>query len=361
MALMEQAVSIFLLLLLAFPRAWAQGAGPEMLRAGARKDFSSSLAESAPSRAPSKASHSPRPAFEEGSFPGEGGVEIRYLFRRGKGPAILLVHGTILAAEAQKQGAEEFFPGRPVLALYRRGYAPSGIPESAPESVGRENAADIAKAVEAARKLSGGEKVCIVAFSLGAMMLPPTEAERTLWVALVNPAASGMLGYMTPQQQALSWALKNAYEASRYWHPESRKAWIRAASGALSEDLIDLIRAQQPEGDERFADFLVERIRSRMERRAWQELIIEERLWAIFSSREMSIPSGVPVFMAASLSDGMIPAGVHDDLVARVKASAAWVEDVRWPGGHLTPVFKPDLLVDQLSRFDRKVLSSLRP
>lgn len=297
------------------------------------------------------------PAFEERSFSGEGGVEIRYLFRPGKGPAILVVHGTILASEAQKQGAQEFFPGRPVLALYRRGYGPSGTPSSTPESIGRENMADVARAIVIARKLSGGEKVCVLTFSLGAMMLPPVDSGKILWAALVNPAAPGMLAYLTPEKQALSWSLKNVYEASRYWYPEYRQEWLRAASGALTDDLIDLIRRQQPEGEEAFADFLIGRIHERMQRRAWQELIIQERLWALFFGDEANIPSGIPVFLAASRSDGMIPAGAHESLVSRVKASAAWVEDVRWPGGHLTPVFKPDLLLGELTRFDRKVLS----
>lgn len=295
------------------------------------------------------------PAFEERAFPGEGGAEIRYLYRPGSGPAIVVLHGTILAAEALKQGAQEFFPGRPVLALYRRGYSPSAAVASTPEGIGRENAADAARAVEEARRLSGGEKVCLLAFSLGAMMLPPMGPERVLWAALVNPAAEGMLADLAPDQQALAWSLKNTYEASRYWYPDYRRAWIKSAGQALVDDLVDRIRAQQTESGKDFADFLVERIRTRMESRAWQELIVQERLWALFSSQGTNLPKGVAVLLASSRDDGMIPPSTHERLARRLKASAAWVEEIRWPGGHLTPVFEPDLLISQLSRFDEKV------
>lgn len=316
------ALSLLLLLLLAFPQARAQG-----------------------------------PAFEERSFPGAGGTEIRYLFRPGQGPAVVVLHGTIMAAEALKQGAQEFFPGRPVLALYRRGYAPSGMTKSTPESLAAENEADIAKAIEQARGLSGGEKVCLVAFSLGAMMLPPIDPERVLWVALINPAGSGMLEALTPEKQAMAWGLKNAYEASRYWHPVYRDAWIDAASRALADEIVDLIHAQEPRDAGPFSAFLIGRIEERLRGRAWRELIVQERVWALFPERRINLPRKVPVFMAGSAEDGMIPPGVHERLVERVKASAAWVEDVRWPGGHLTPVFKPDLLLGELDRFDHKVRS----
>lgn len=316
---MKRTALAFLLLVLAFPRAGAQA-----------------------------------PAFEERSFSGEGGVEIHYLYRPGRGPAIVVLHGTILAAEALKQGAQEFFPGRPVLALYRRGYSPSARVVSTPEDIGRDNAADAARAVEEARWLSGGEKACLLAFSLGAMMLPPVDKEQILWAALVNPAAEGMLADLAPDQQALAWSLRNTYEASRYWYPDYRRAWIKSASQALVDDLIDRIRAQQTESGKDFADFLIERIHNRMERRVWQELIVQERLWALFSSWGTNLPEGVPVFLASSRDDGMIPPSTHERLARRLKASAAWVEEIRWPGGHLTPVFEPDLLIGRLSRFDEK-------
>jgi pimeloyl-ACP methyl ester carboxylesterase len=348
-------------LFLAFPGAWAQASGVESLFFSSGKQFSRALSISSQSpRRPAEGAPVRAVGFEEGSFRGAGGKEIHYLYRGGKGPAILLIHGTILAAEAQKQGAQEFFPGRPVMAIYRRGYAPSQVENSGPEALGFENAEDISKAIAIARDLGEGGKVCLLAFSLGAMMLPAVDAQSVLWAALVNPGAAGMLGHLPAEQQMLSWALKNSYEASRYWHPEARKAWIRSASQALADDLIDLIRTQQPQGAEEFSDFLIERIRTRMQRRSWQELIIKERLWALFYSREVNLPKNVPVFMAASRSDGMIPPEVYEELLARLKASASWVREVRWAGGHLSPVFAPDILIRELSSFDRAVASGAR-
>ena len=342
----RQSSAFFLTLLLAFPQAAANAAGFVFRRPAAASPVPSFTASARPA---------PAEGFEEGSFTGADGAQIRYLFRRGTGPAVLVVHGTILAGEAQKQGVRGFFPGRPVLAMYRRGYSPSGLTPGDSAQIGPANVADIDKAVSLARELGGGEKVGILAFSLGAMLLPPTDPNKILWVALINPAAPDMVSYMAPDKQTLSWGLKNTYALSRYWYPSYKDAWTRATSRTLADDLIDRIREQQPVGDEAFADSLVDRIRLRMERKDFQELIIQERLWALFPQADMNIPKGVPVLIAASRSDGLIPSGAHDALVGRLGLSASWVKDVRWPGGHLTPMFAPDLVLRELDIFDRKV------
>lgn len=345
---MRHPTSILLFLLLALPSTWVQASTfvlPARLIQKANDVFS-------------QRPKAQEPAFEEGSFVGANGAEIRYLFRKGEGPTILVIHGTILASEAQKQGVTGFFPGRPVMAIYRRGYSPSELKLSGKENIGPDNTADIVAAIEIARELGRGNKVCILAYSLGAMLLPPTDPEKILWTALVNPAAPNMLSHMSLDKQGLSWSLKNAYAVSRYWHPTYRKAWLQTTSQTLVDDLIDRIRAQQSEGDEEFSDFLINRIHTRMQRRDWQELIIQERLWALFPDQEMNIPQGIPVLIAASSSDGLIPKGAHDGLVERLRSQAVWVDDIRWPGGHLTPMFQPEILLKALGRFDKKVLSA---
>ncbi|MFH2203148.1 MAG: alpha/beta fold hydrolase [Elusimicrobiota bacterium] len=294
-------------------------------------------------------------ALESGEFNGAGGVKIGYLYRPGQGPAILVVHGTILGIESLKQGVGDFFPGRPVMGIYRRGYSPSGLAAAAKSDVVPLNVSDVATAVDIARTLGGGGKVGIMAYSLGALLLPETDPNKILWVALVNPAAPGMLGYMKAEQVAASWGLRNGYGLSRYWGPHYQESWMRSMAGALIDDLVRRIQAQQPAGQEEFSEFLIARIGERRRSLVWQELIVQERLCALFPENEPNLPRGVPVFIGASRSDGLIPQGAHDELVGRLSGRATRLADVRWPGGHLSPMFEPDLLLQKLSDFDREV------
>lgn len=291
------------------------------------------------------------PALRAGSLAGEDGAALQYLFRPGRAPAIVLVHGRGLGPAGFFAWRERLFPERALLILKRRGYGGSALGSLNDENLGRLNASDVRLAMAEAAKLTGGGRVCVLAVSLGALLLPKLPAAEVRWLALVNPGMPGLVGYLSPQEAAAALATVQTYSWSRFWFPPLREAWLESAGRAILSPLPEAIRDNF--GGSPAGRAMVEEVERGLKDPAFLRLILRESVWAALAGRERDVESEAPVFIGLSQDDPVIPAAAYQELIARLEKGGA-VKVARWPGGHLAPLGRPELFLDALERFDRE-------
>lgn len=298
------------------------------------------------------------PDWKRDSFMGKDGAKIEYFLRKGRGPAILLLHGRTIGAEGFRGWADSF-PGRPLVVLSRRGYGRSELGALNEDNLRDLSADDIEKAIAVAGALGEGRRVGVVALSLGAMLLPALDPARILWLALVNPGVSGMLAHMDPVAIAFSYAMKAGYEMSRFWPPAVRAGWISQTANAIVENLISRIRSQAGAATEH-AQSLIKELRVWASSPRSQELLVRETLWALFGRMKESVWGPVPTFVGMSQQDEVIPQDAYQELLKDLAGRASLLQTARWPGGHLLPILEPERAIEDLEEFDRHVLGGRR-
>ncbi|MEK7747286.1 MAG: alpha/beta hydrolase, partial [Elusimicrobiota bacterium] len=170
--------------------------------------------------------------WREGMLRTPGAGAIHYRLRSGEGEGVLLVHGRSFGSEAFSLW-EGLLPGRPLMILDRRGYAPS---QGWAEPLGERNQADIARALSFLRSVSGSKKAAVAVFSMGGRFLPELDPEQVSWVAMVNPSGPRLVGYLDARGQAAAESLREGYERTRFWLPFAREAWIASAAWSIASD-----------------------------------------------------------------------------------------------------------------------------
>ncbi len=264
---------------------------------------------------------------EEGFFPGSGGTALHYRFRPGAGEPIVLVHGFMVASEGWLGWEAGLFPDRPLLSFDRRGYPPS---EGAPEdyrSLALLNNEDVGRAVAFATAKAESPKAGVVAISLGAHFLERVTPERVRWIALLNPGGVPLVPHQPPMKAALSWSFNATAAGRRFWLPTLRRAWERGVIRRVVTDLARLL------ADPRSP--LVVAAEERFAQDPWAALVVEESLCGLFGHAPAWAP--VPILIAVSDADELIPAGAYAELRSRLPAA----RNVSLPGGHLAPLTAP--------------------
>jgi hypothetical protein len=287
------------------------------------------------------------PSWSRGSFEGADGAKISYFARPGSGPAVLLVHGRTLGAESFLGWADDAFAGRPMMILERRGYGRSEIGRVDEKNLGAVESEDVRRAIETASALGQG-KVGVLAYSLGALILPELEPSKVAWLALVNPGAAGMLAHMPSETQAGAQWLRGAYAASA-WIPFQRDMLVASVVGHQQGDFHK--RLADGAGGGPLGRVLADDLEARMKDPRKRELWVQESLWAAFGPH-LPFEPRVPVLFYLNRADETVPKAAYAGLVRAARRSSSRVRVVRAPGGHLAPVFRHEGLRRALETFD---------
>ncbi|MBI3551593.1 MAG: alpha/beta hydrolase [Elusimicrobia bacterium] len=326
--------------------------GSDGLSASAGADFMSRIGQPvAPGLGGGGAGDGWAPEWQRGSFAAADGARLSYLYRSGSGPAVLMVHGRTLGADSFTALAEKSFPGRPMMLLERRGYGRSEVGSIDEKTIGAVEAGDVDRAIAVAQDLGGGAKVGVLAYSLGAMVLPPIDPARVAWLALLNPGVGGMLRHMTPGMQAGAQWLRAGYEAARWSTPWQKDAFITMAV----EQQLGILRrrvAERSGKESALGGRLLDDFEHRMKDRRLRELWVQETLWAGFGPHS-ELKASVPVLLFLNRGDETVPKAAYRELLKSLRGAAPRVRVKRAPGGHLAPVFEPDALREALEDFDR--------
>lgn len=277
--------------------------------------------------------------------PGEGG--IHYRLRAGEGEGVLLVHGRTFGSEAFSLW-EGLLPGRPLLILDRRGYPPS---EGWAEPPAERNRADAAAAIGFLRSLSGSKKVGVAAFSLGARFLPELDPGQVRWVALINPSGPALISHLDPRKQAAADTLREGFERTRSWLPFAREAWMASAAWSIASDSRERLLRQG--GDSPAAAAMLAELESRLSSPQYRDALVRETLFALYDGGWEVPETSIPVLLASSRSDELIPSGAYAQAGKRLAQGRRFLRILELDGGHLGPLLEPGSLLDEIEAFDR--------
>ena len=284
--------------------------------------------------------------WREGLLRTPGAGAIHYRLRAGEGEGVLLVHGRSFGSEAFSLW-EGLLPGRPLMILDRRGYAPS---QGWAEPLGERNRADVARALSFLRSVSGSKKAAVVVFSMGARFLPELDPEVVSWVAMINPSGPPLAGYLDARGQAAAESLREGYERTRFWLPFAREAWIASAAWSIASDARERLARQG--GDSPAASAMLAGLDGRSLLAGFRGALVRETLFALHDD-SWRVPEGtIPVLLAFGAPDELIPSAAYREAAKRLARGRAFLRVVELNGGHLAPLLDPGAILDELERFD---------
>jgi pimeloyl-ACP methyl ester carboxylesterase len=283
------------------------------------------------------------PAWTRGSIKAPEGIQLRYRYRPGAGSPVLLVHGLGVGASGFDHWLD-FFPGRPLMILERRGYgSPAGRVDE--DDVGAVNQDDVSAAVEEARRLSGSARVGVLGYSLGAMILPPPDPSRVLWIALVCPGVPGMAQDLPASEQALEAQTRYWFGVARAGGPASLDAWL---SSVMAPGILELSAKARSLGLAAAADEVAAEAASPV----FMNLYTQESLWAYAQQDGFSPDPLVPVFVGYAENDLVVPPAAVKRRAQGLAAAGARLDVAHWPGDHLDALADPALVRPALEAFD---------
>ncbi len=283
------------------------------------------------------------PSWTRGSFASVDGARLSYQYRAGAGPAVLLVHGIGVGASGFTRW-REFFPGRPLMILERRGYgSPSGRVDE--NDAGAVNQDDVSAAIDEARRLSGSPRVGVLGYSLGAMLIPAPDPARVLWVALICPGVPGMANDLPASEQALAAQTRYWFGVARLGGPLALQNWLETVVAPGVRELSDKARSL---GLNETADEVAAGAKSP----AFLNLYTEESLWAYAQKDGPAASSRVPMFVGYAQDDQVVPPAAVQRRAAQLSSAGARVTVAHWPGDHLDALATPTLARPALEAFD---------
>ena len=286
--------------------------------------------------------------WREGMLRTPGAGAIHYRLRTGEGEGVLLVHGRSFGSEAFSLW-EGLLPGRPLMILDRRGYAPS---QGWAEPLGERNQADIARALSFLRSVSGSKKAAVVVFSLGARFLPELDPEVVSWVAMINPSGPPLAGYLDARGQAAAESLRESYERTRFWLPFAREAWIASAAWSITSDARERLVRQG--GDSPAASAMLAGLDARSLLAVFRDALVRETLFALHDDSWSAPEASIPVLLAFGAPDELIPSAAYREAAKRLARGRAFLRVVELKGGHLGPLLAPGELLERIEDFDRQ-------
>ncbi len=283
------------------------------------------------------------PSWSQGTFVAADGTPLSYEYRPGSGPAVVLVHGLGIGAEGFDRW-RDFFNGRPLMILERRGYgSPIGPVDAA--DVGAVNQADISAAVDEALRLDGGQPVGVLGYSLGALLLTAPDPARVRWLALVCPGVPGMAADLPAAEQALAAQTRYWYGVASAGGTAARDSWLMSV---VAPGVLELAATARGLGLSTAADELTADAASP----EFLNLYTEESLWAYAQTRGFTPNPSVPVFVGYAENDQVVPPAAVLSRVARLESEGARVSVAHWPGDHLDALANPGLVRSALESFD---------
>lgn len=286
--------------------------------------------------------------WREGLLRTPGGGGIHYRLRSGEGEGVLLVHGRSFGSEAFSLW-EGLLPGRPLMVLDRRGYAPS---EGWAEPLGELNQADVARALSFLRSVSGSKKAAVAVFSMGARFLPELDPEVVSWVAMINPSGPRLVGYLDARGQAAAESLREGYERTRFWLPFAREAWIASAAWSIASDARERLVRQG--GDSPAASAMLAGLDARSSLAGFRGALVRETLFALYDDTWSVPESSIPVLLAFGAPDELIPSAAYREAAKRLGRGRTFLRVVELKGGHLGPLLAPGAILERIEEFDRE-------
>ena len=282
-------------------------------------------------------------AWTRNALTAADGIQLQYRYRAGTGPAVLLVHGLGVGADGFQRWLD-FFPGRPLMILERRGYgSPAGRVDE--DDVGAVNQKDVSAAVDEARRLSGSARVGVLGYSLGAMLMPAPDPARILWIALVCPGVPGMAQDLPPSEQALEAQTRYWYAVAQTGGPAALASWL---STAVAPGVLELSGKSRSLGLSAAADQVAGDAAST----AFLNRYTQESLWAYAQQDGFSPDQNVPVFVGYAENDQVVAPTAVKRRATELSAAGARVDVKHWPGDHLDALADPALVRPALEAFD---------
>lgn len=295
------------------------------------------------------AAAAPSAAWTRGSFSAADGTALHYRYRAGTGPAVLLVHGLGVGASGFDRWLD-FFPGRPLMVLERRGYGtPAGNVDE--NDVGDVDRADVSAAIDEARRVGGSARVGVLGYSLGALLAPAPDPERVLWLALVCPGVPGMAQDLPPAEQALAAQTRYWYGAARAGGPAALDSWL---ASVVAPGALELAAKARSLGLAAAADQVAADAASP----AFLNLYTQESLWAYAQQVGFAADARVPVFVGFAEDDLVVPPAAVRRRAAALAAGGEPTTVAHWPGDHLDALASPALVRPALEAFDAAALSA---
>ncbi len=285
-------------------------------------------------------------SWSRASFSASDGTEIHYLYRAGEGSPILLVHGLGVGADGFALW-RDFFPGRPMMILERRGYGSALGGEDA-AGVGATNRDDVSRAVDEARRVSVADRVGLLGYSLGALLLPPPDPARVRWLALACPGVPGMARDMPAAERSLEAQTRYWFGVARAGGPAALGAWLVQA---ISPAAVELSAKLASLGLTAASEWLAARAYDT----AFLNLYTRESLWAYAQDAGFDPQPAVPVFIGYAENDQVVPPAAVRRRARQLSAGAEPTTVVHWPGDHLDALADPALIRSRLEKFDAEV------
>ena len=296
-----------------------------------------------PPPTPAATAVAPAEVWTDATFAAPDGTRLRYMYRSGVGAPVLLVHGLGVGASGF-DGWRDFFPGRPLMLLERRGY---GVPAGKVDenTVGKVNQADVSAAIDEARRVSGAARVGVLGYSLGALLIPAPDPARMLWIALVCPGVPGMSADLSAAEQALAAQTRYWYGAARAGGPVALDSWLDTV---VAPGVFTLAQKARSLGLGGAADDVAAEAASPV----FLNLYTEESLWAYAQTDGFTPDARVPVFVGYAENDQVVPPAAVQARAAALTAAGEPTSVAHWPGDHLDALATPSLARAALESFD---------